>query len=195
MARASASRNHARSVDDDLVLGLRGHPAIARGVGSLSHCRRMADDRCSTGLCVGALISGFLNLSDIIPPKHVILGGTLGAAAANGLVELAGVASVGIALRFATGFFLAGVYPPALKLMATWFQRDRGVALGILVGAIVLGQAMPHLINGLGGLDWRVVIYMTSALTLAGGLITEFAVRECKHQHKRPPRFFGLIHC
>jgi len=108
----------------------------------------------------------------------VILGGTLGAAAANGLLELAGAAGVGIALRFATGFFLAGVYPPALKLMATWFQRDRGVALGILIGAIVLGQATPHLINGLGGLDWRVVIYSTSALTLAGGLITAFAVAE-----------------
>lgn len=62
--------------------------------------------------------------------------------------------------------------------MATWFGRDRGVALGILVGAIALGQAMPHLINGLGGLDWRVVIYTTSALTLAGGSITALAVRE-----------------
>ena len=130
------------------------------------------------GFVCGALVSSFLNLSDIISPKHVILGGTFGAAAANGLVEFAGAPSVGIALRFATGFFLAGVYPPALKLMATWFQRDRGVALGILVGAIVLGQALPHLINGLGGLDWRAVIYTTSALTLAGGLITEFAVRE-----------------
>lgn len=130
------------------------------------------------GFVCGALVSAFLNLSDIIPPKHVILGGTLGAAAANGLVELAGAASVVIGFRFATGFFLAGVYPPALKLMATWFQRDRGVALGILVGAMVLGQAMPHLINGLGGLDWRVVIFATSALTVAGGLVTEFAVRE-----------------
>jgi MFS family permease len=130
------------------------------------------------GFVCGALVSGFLNLSDIVPPKHMILGGTLGAAAANGLVEFVGAASVGIALRFATGFFLAGVYPPALKLMATWFQKDRGVALGILVGAIVLGQAMPHLINGLGGLDWRVVIYTTSALTLAGGFLTELAVRE-----------------
>jgi MFS family permease len=130
------------------------------------------------GFVCGALVSAFLNLSDIIPPKQVILGGAFGAAAANGLVELAGAASVGIALRFATGFFLAGVYPPALKLMATWFQRDRGVALGILVGAIVLGQAMPHLINGLGGLDWRVVIYATSVLTLAGGLIIQFALRE-----------------
>ena len=130
------------------------------------------------GFVCGALVSGLLNLSDIVPPKHVILGGTLGAAAANGLVELAGAASVGMALRFATGFFLAGVYPPALKLMATWFGKDRGVALGILVGAIVLGQAMPHLINGLGGLDWRVVIFTTSALTLAGGVITALVVRE-----------------
>ena len=130
------------------------------------------------GFVCGALVSSFLNLSDIISPKHVILGGTIGAAAANALVELGDAAGVAIALRFATGFFLAGVYPPALKLMATWFQRDRGVALGILVGAIVLGQAMPHLINGLGGLDWRTVIYATSALTLVGGVITEVAVRE-----------------
>ncbi len=133
------------------------------------------------GFVGGALVSSFLNLADVVSPKHVILGGTIGATTANGLLELAGGGDIGMALRFATGFFLAGVYPPALKLMATWFQRDRGLALGILVGAIVLGQAMPHLINGLGGLDWRVVIYTTSALTLAGGLITEFAVREGPH--------------
>ena len=78
----------------------------------------MADDRSSAGVVCGALVSGLLNLSDIVPLKHVILGGTLGAAAANGLVELAGAASVGMPLRFATGFFLAGVYPAALKLMA-----------------------------------------------------------------------------
>jgi MFS family permease len=129
------------------------------------------------GFVCGALVSGFLNVSDMVSPRHVILGGAIGAATANGLLEF-GAGDIGVALRFATGFFLAGVYPPALKLMATWFRRGRGVALGILVGAIVLGQAMPHLINGLGGLDWRVVIYMTSALTLIGGLIAEFAVRE-----------------
>lgn len=119
-----------------------------------------------------------LNLSDIVARRHVILGGATGAAIANALLELAGAGGPGIALRFATGFFLAGVYPPALKLMATWFQRGRGTALGILVGAIVVGQALPHLINGLGGLDWRLVIYVSSALTLAGGLITEFAVKD-----------------
>ena len=85
---------------------------------------------------------------------------------------------MGILLRFATGFFLAGVYPPAFKLMATWFRKGRGTALGNLGGGIIVGNAMPHLVNGLGALDWRVVIYATSALTLVGGLVVEFAVKE-----------------
>jgi MFS family permease len=130
------------------------------------------------GFVCGALVSSLLNLSDIIPPRHVILGGAAWAATVNGLLMIAGSAAVGIPLRFATGFFLAGVYPPALKLMSTWFRKGRGIALGILVGALIVGNAMPHLVNGLGGLDWRTVIYVTSALTLAGGLIAEFAVKD-----------------
>jgi MFS family permease len=130
------------------------------------------------GFVFGALVSSLLNLSDIVSPRHVILGGAVGAATVNGLLVIAGSATVGIPLRFATGFFLAGVYPPALKLMSTWFRKGRGIALGILVGALIVGNAMPHLVNGLGGLDWRLVIYATSALTLAGGLLTEFAVDE-----------------
>ena len=130
------------------------------------------------GFVCGALVSSILNLSDIVSPGRVILGGSIGAAVVNGLLTVAGGAAAGIPLRFATGFFLAGVYPPALKLMATWFKKGRGVALGILVGALTVGSAMPHLVNGLGGLDWHAVIYVTSALTLAGGLIAWFAVGE-----------------
>ena len=130
------------------------------------------------GFVCGAVVSSLVNLSDIIAPKHVILGGAIGAAAANAFLQVAGGPSVGIPLRFATGFFLAGVYPPAFKLMSTWFKEGRGLALGVLAAAIVVGNGMPHLVNGLGGLDARVVIYATSALTLAGGLITEFAVKE-----------------
>ncbi|HRP98282.1 MAG TPA: MFS transporter [Rhodocyclaceae bacterium] len=130
------------------------------------------------GFVCGALTSGLLNLSDIFAPRHVICAGAIGAATANALLELAGAGAIGVGLRFATGFFLAGVYPPALKLMATWFQKGRGTALGILVGAIVVGQATPHLVNALGGLDWRIVIHVTSVLTLAGGLLTALAVRE-----------------
>ncbi len=130
------------------------------------------------GFVFGALLSSLLNLSDVVSPRRVILGGAVGAATANGLLIVAGGGAVGIPLRFATGFFLAGVYPPAFKLMSTWFRKGRGTALGILAGALVVGNAVPHLVNGLGGLDWRVVIYATSALTLAGGLVAEFTVRE-----------------
>ena len=130
------------------------------------------------GFVCGALISSLLNLADIVSPRHVILGGAIGAAAANIILQFVGGPAFGIPLRFATGFFLAGVYPPAFKLMSTWFREGRGLALGVLAAAIVVGNGMPHLINGLGGLDWRVVIYATSALTLGGGLITEFAVKQ-----------------
>jgi MFS family permease len=130
------------------------------------------------GFVCGAVVSSLVNLADIIAPKHVILGGAIGAATANAFLQTAGGPSVGIPLRFATGFFLAGVYPPAFKLMSTWFKEGRGLALGVLAAAIVVGNGMPHLVNGLGGLDARVVIYSTSVLTLAGGLITEFVVKE-----------------
>ncbi|MGH3118007.1 MAG: MFS transporter [Gaiellales bacterium] len=130
------------------------------------------------GFVAGALASSLFNLPDIFPARFVILGGAMGAAIANlGLLAVDGPGSA-IPLRFATGFFLAGVYPPALKLMATWFRAGRGVALGILVGALTIGSAGPHLVNGLGGLDWPTVIAATSVCTVLGGLLVAGAVRD-----------------
>ncbi|CAN5685784.1 MFS transporter [soil metagenome] len=129
------------------------------------------------GFVTGALLSSVLNLSDVVSPRRVIIAGALGASAANALLGAAGGAAWAIPLRFGTGFFLAGVYPPAFKLMSTWYRRGRGVALGVLAGAIALGSAAPHLVNGLGGLDWRVVVYVTSILTALGGLVA-FSVTE-----------------
>jgi MFS family permease len=129
------------------------------------------------GFVAGALVSSVFNVADVVAPRVVILAGALGAAGVNALLGAVSGAGGAIPLRFATGFFLAGVYPPALKLMATWFRRGRGTALGILVGALTLGSAVPHLVNGLGGLEWQTVVYATSALTLAGGLLA-LAVRD-----------------
>ena len=130
------------------------------------------------GFVAGALASSLFNLADVVAARHVIVVGSAGAAAANlGLVAVSGAAGA-IPLRFLTGFFLAGVYPPALKLIATWFVRGRGVALGVLVGALTVGSAAPHLVNGLGGLDPHVVVVVTSALTAAGGAVVLAAVRE-----------------
>jgi MFS family permease len=130
------------------------------------------------GFVAGAVISSLFNLADIIAPRHVIMAGAIGAGIVNFLLLFANGPEAGIPLRFATGFFLAGVYPPAFKLISTWFRADRGLALGILAAAIVVGNGFPHLINGLGGLDWRIVILVTSIQALLGGLIAEFMVRE-----------------
>lgn len=139
------------------------------------------------GFVAGALVSSVLNLSDIVPPRLVILGGAAGSAAVNLALLATDGAGEAIPLRFLTGFFLAGVYPPAFKLMSTWYRVGRGRALGILAGALAVGSAAPHLINGLGGLDWRVVVAATSALTLLGG-IAALAVRDGPYPF--PPAVF-----
>ena len=130
------------------------------------------------GFVTGALVSSVLNVADVISARYVIFGAAVGASLANVAFAAASGASLGVPLRFATGFFLAGVYPPALKLISTWYQRGRGLALGILVGALTVGSAAPHLVNGLGGLEWETVIFVTSALTLAGGLVVLSSVGE-----------------
>ncbi len=130
------------------------------------------------GFVVGAVVSSLFNLADLLSTRYVIMGGALGAAAANALLLISDGPEAGIPLRFATGFFIAAVYPPAFKLISTWFREGRGLALGILAAAIVLGNGFPHLINGLGGLDWRIVIAATSLLALLGGLIAGLLVRE-----------------
>jgi MFS family permease len=123
------------------------------------------------GFVVGALLSATLSLADRFPPRRVMAVGALGAAAVNAGLLLAPSAGVAIGLRLLTGLFLAGVYPPALKAMATWFRRGRGLALGVMVGALTLGSALPHLVRVLGGLDWRTVVVVTSVATLAGGTL------------------------
>lgn len=148
------------------------------------------------GFVCGAVLSSLVNLADITTPRYVILGGSAGAALANLLLGFAGGPAAGIPLRFATGFFLAGVYPPAFKLMSTWFRSSRGLALGVLAAAIVVGNGLPHLVNALGGLDWAIVINVTSALTLLGGLITAFALRDGPYPFPSAtfdPRQAGLV--
>lgn len=120
------------------------------------------------GFVTGAVVSSLLNLSDVVPPMRLLTLGAVGAAVANLAVSVAEGSAPAIALRAATGFFLAGVYPSALKEAATWFRRSRGLALGILVGALTVGTAAPHLVNGLGGLDPDVVLVVTSLTTLVG---------------------------
>ena len=136
------------------------------------------------GFVVGALASALLNLPDRVPLHWLIAFSCLVGAAMNGAIPLAdGPFQLVIGLRFLTGVALAGVYPPAMKLAATWSQHDRGLVIGILIGALTIGSAFPHLLNGLalfdeGGMPpWRDVLLGSSAMSLLAAAIVVWGVR------------------
>ena len=124
------------------------------------------------GFVAGTLASALLNLPDVIRARHLFALCAFAGAGVNALLAWT-VHSTGpaIALRFATGMFLAGVYPPAMKIIATWFRTGRGFALGTLIGALTLGKASPYLVNAVGSSSWRVNVAFTSLLAVIGGLL------------------------
>jgi predicted MFS family arabinose efflux permease len=123
------------------------------------------------GFVIGAIITSTTNLADRIPPRRLIMFGATGAAVANLVVVFGDSFSIAIVARLATGAFLAGVYPPSLKAMSTWYREGRGMALGVMVGALTIGSALPHLVNAIGGVDWKVTLVAVSVLTALGGVI------------------------
>lgn len=129
------------------------------------------------GFALGAVVSSLVNLPDRVSPHLVFFVSSICASMANGSLVMAGDLASAAVPRFATGFFLAGIYPPAIKLMSTWFRRTRSVAIGWLVAALTVGSALPQLINGLGGIRWQTVVVSTSFLTLVGGLLVQLKVR------------------
>jgi MFS family permease len=131
------------------------------------------------GFVCGTLMSAFLNLPDILSVRYLIAASAFAGALTNAAFGVyAHDAQTGIAFRFLTGMFLAGVYPPGMKIMASWFQRGRGMALGVLVGALTLGKASPYLVNGLGSANWRQNILFISLLAVAGGLVVLLFVED-----------------
>ncbi len=76
-----------------------------------------------------------------------------------------------LVLRFITGFFLTGIYPIGMKIASGWYKKGLGNAIGLLVGALAIGTAFPHLIKSFGGsLPWEQVIFIVSGFSLVGGL-------------------------
>jgi MFS family permease len=130
------------------------------------------------GFVAGCLASALLNLADLVRPRRLMLIGACCAAFINAALVLCDGPTSALPVRFLTGASLAFIYPPSLKAMATWFRRERGTALGTLVGGLTLGSAVPYLLNGLGGLDWRLVILGTSGLNVLGGLLAEFGTAD-----------------
>lgn len=150
------------------------------------------------GFVLGAFTSTLFNLADRVPAQRLFAVSALLAGLATALIPLTkpGIAGA-LALRFLTGVWLAGVYPVGMKIMATWTQQNRGLAIGLLVGALTVGSASPHLITAAGGVsDWQLVLYVASASAIAGGALAYFFVREGPCSAPSPPfnwREAGLI--
>lgn len=130
------------------------------------------------GFVVGTFVTALGNLADVVRPRQLIAIGCVAGAAANAAALVVTGPIALIASRLATGAALAWVYPPAMKVAAGWFLRRRGFALGVLIGALTLGKAMPHLVTALFGTAWRTPIVFTSGLAVAGALLTALVVRD-----------------
>jgi MFS family permease len=140
------------------------------------------------GFVAGALAVAASGLADRFDPRRVFALSAVLAALCNAALLIAPIGGdIAVLLRFLTGLLLAGVYPVGMKIAVGWGTKDRGLLVGLLVGALTIGSALPHLAAYLGGADWRSVIVATSVLAFAGGLLVLLC--GLGPHHARAPRF------
>jgi MFS family permease len=145
------------------------------------------------GFVAGTAVSAVLNLADVLPARLLFaVSAVLGALANASLLGATGY-DMALVTRFATGFFLAGVYPPAMKMAATWFRARRGLAVGTVVGALTVGKGVPYLVHAVPGAGVSGVVLTTSAAAMLAALIVFVLYFDGPYQF--PPRRFswGLV--
>ena len=131
------------------------------------------------GFVAGTLASAALNLADLINARRLFAAGCVAGAAANACIPFAGSAATVLALRFCTGAALACVYPPGLKIVSGWFRERRGMAMGVVVGALTAGTSLPHLLAWTSAdASWRSMMWASSLLALAGGVLVGTAAHD-----------------
>jgi MFS family permease len=151
------------------------------------------------GFVAGTLVSALLGLADRIDPRRLFTVSALVAGAANALILVVPPTSPWMPLlRLITGAAMAGIYPVGMKLAATWAHvkpkgGDLGLLVGLLVGALTLGSASPHLFNALGGVDWRATIAATSLAALGSALLINLASLGPNRANPRRFRFDAVL--
>lgn len=134
------------------------------------------------GFVAGTLVSAVLGLADRFDPRRVFAAAAVIGALANLAILATGFDTTAtLVLRFVTGASLAGVYPVGMKLAAGWAHRAVGLLIGLLVGAIVLGSALPHLVNAVSGLDWRTTLLAATIAALLSAVAILFTALGPRH--------------
>jgi MFS family permease len=144
------------------------------------------------GFVAGTALAAFLNLADILSSKIYFSACAVFAAAANAALVVAPSFELTLALRFVTGVFLAGVYPPAMKMIATWFRSARGLAVGTVVGGLTVGKALPYLIHAVHPSDARLVVLAASVNSLLAAALVAAGYREGPYPFERRPFSWSL---
>ena len=146
-------------------------PSLKADIGLDGTTASLFTSAVQAGFVVGTLVSAFFSLADRIDPRRFFMAASLAAAIANAAILLVEPTSFTvIILRFATGICMAGIYPVGMKLATTWAKGDMGYLVGLLVGALTLGSAAPHLFNALGGIDWRFTLGAASISALVASV-------------------------
>ena len=141
------------------------------------------------GFVGGTAVSAVLNLADIVAARRLFAGSALLAAGCNAMVLSAHGLDTALLWRALTGVCLAGVYPPAMKMIATWFRARRGMAVGTIVGALTVGKALPYLVKAIPGASIANVTLTASVGAVAAAVIVWRGYRDGPYAF--PPRRFS----
>ena len=145
------------------------------------------------GFVVGTAGAAVLNLADLFSSRWYFATCALLGAAANAALLWAGDFHAALACRLATGIFLAGVYPPAMKMAATWFRTDRGLAIGVIVASLTVGKAMPYLVRSAEASSIRNVVLAASAGAVLAAALVALAYRDGPYEFPRRPFSWRLV--
>jgi len=145
------------------------------------------------GFVVGTALSALLNVADIVPARWLFSFAALVGAAANALLLTSDQLSSALVWRFVTGLALAGVYPPAMKMIATWFRVRRGLAVGTIVGALTVGKAMPYLVHAIPGAGITPVVLSATIGACIAALLVWFFYREGPYPFPARPFSWSLV--
>ncbi len=141
------------------------------------------------GFVIGALVVALFNVPDVFRASRVFAVSAVAAAACNAgfaLVAEQHIAAA-LALRFLTGAFLAGLYPVGMKILSGWFRDGRGTALGVLVGSLTVGKAMPYAVEGASALPWQAVVLTCSGFALVAAVLVGRGVDDGPFAAEQPP--------